>query len=70
MLTYSSRAGDVVDDIAFRHYGELNPAMLRRVFEANPGLADRGAVLPAGVRIVLPEISQPSATVEAVQLWD
>ncbi len=70
MLTYSTRQGDVVDDIVYRHYGALNPAMLRLVFEANSGLADRGAVLPAGVVIALPEIQQPAATTTTVSLWD
>lgn len=70
MLTYRTRAGDVVDDIAFRHYGELNPDILRQVFEANPGLADAGAVLPANVAIALPEVVRPSGIVKAVALWD
>lgn len=70
MLTYNTSDGDVVDDIVFRHYGALNPAMLRQVFEANPGLADRGAVLPANVSITLPEIQQPAGVTKAVALWD
>jgi phage tail protein X len=70
MLTYKTRDGDVVDDIVFRHYGALNPAMLLQVFEANPGLADRGAVLPANVAIALPAIAQPASLTKAVALWD
>lgn len=70
MLTYKTRAGDMVDDIVSRHYGALNPAMLRQVFEANPGLADYGPVLPIGVSIDLPDIAQPSGTPAKVALWD
>ena len=42
--TYSTRDGDVVDRIAYAHYGEQSPAILRAVFDANPGLAARGPV--------------------------
>lgn len=70
MLTYETRAGDVVDDIAFRHYGLEHPEVLRAVFEANPGLADRGAILPAGVRVILPDVAKPVGTLQAVSLWD
>jgi phage tail protein X len=37
--------------------------------EANNGLADLGDVLPAGVEIVLPELSLPE-TDEVIRLWD
>ncbi len=70
MLKYETREGDVVDDVAFRHYGMENPAILRAVFEANPGLAARGAILPEGVTINLPEVAQPVGTVQAVALWE
>lgn len=33
--TYSTRDGDVVDRIAYAHYGEQSPAILRAVFDAN-----------------------------------
>lgn len=70
MLTYRTREGDVVDDIVFRHYGLLNPAMLRQVFEANPGIADHGAILPANVEVVLPELPQPTGATQGIALWD
>lgn len=70
MLTYKTRDGDVVDEIVTRHYGSMNPAMLRQVFDANPGLADRGALLPANVTILLPAIEQPSNVTHGVSLWD
>lgn len=70
MLTYKTREGDVVDDIVFRHYGVLNPATLRAVFEANVGLADHPVVLPFGVTINLPDIVQPTQTEGGVSLWD
>lgn len=72
MLTYRTKAGDVVDDIVFRHYGyaAANPDTLRAVFEANFGLADQPPVLPAGVTINLPDIEQPAQTQDLVGLWD
>lgn len=70
MLTYRTRDGDVIDEIVWRHYGVVNADMVRQVFAANPRLADHGAVLPAGVAIVLPDIQQPAAEVAGLSLWD
>ena len=70
MLKYRTQAGDVVDEIIWRHYGMQNADMVRRVFDANPSLADVGAVLPAGVEINLPDIEQPAAETVSVSLWD
>lgn len=68
--TYNTRDGDVVDRIAHAHYGEQSPAILRAVLDANPGLAARGAVLPAGVAITLPEVQRPASERKGVALWD
>ena len=68
--TYKSRAGDVVDAIAWRYYGACDSDILRRVLEANPGLADHGPVLPAGVLMTLPDIETPASEQKAVSLWD
>jgi phage tail protein X len=70
MLTYKTRDGDIVDQIGWRHYGTQSAAMLRAVFKANPGLADHGAVLQAGVDIMLPDIEQPADEDNGVALWD
>lgn len=69
MQVYSSRDGDVVDHVAWRQYGVVNESILRIVLEANPGLADRGPVLPAGVEIVLPDIPVTTKQTKAVSLW-
>ena len=39
------------------------------VLEANTGLADNGPILPAGIRITLPEVAAPAMT-QGVKLWD
>lgn len=57
MVQYRTKDGDVVDDICYRQYGrsEYTP----EVYLANPGLAEYGPVLPAGLFIQLPEIAPP-----------
>jgi len=44
--------------------------MLERLLEANLGLAALGPVLPAGIRITLPDYSQEVEETHVVQLWD
>jgi phage tail protein X len=57
--TYTTKAGDVVDEIAFI------------VYDANPGLADLGPILPAGIVITLPDAPPVSATAsQSLSLWD
>jgi phage tail protein X len=68
--TYKTRQGDVLDEIAWRQYGACGADVLRLLLEANHGLADHGAVLPAGVAITLPDIAKPASTQKAVSLWD
>lgn len=66
---YQTRDGDTVDFVAWKFYGATDNRVVEQVLEANPGLADRGAILPGGVEIVLPEISKP-ATHKGIRLWD
>lgn len=70
MASYRTSDGDVVDRIAWRHYGDHSPATLAVIFDANPGLAGRGPVLPAGVEIELPAIVKPATVKSGVSLWD
>jgi phage tail protein X len=65
---YRSKDGDVVDAIAWRHYGRQDAGVVEAVFEANPGLADQGPILPAGLRIELPALPDPAPR-EGVRLW-
>lgn len=69
MTTYVTRTGDLLDWICWRHYG-VSPTAVERVLDANPGLADRGPVLPAGIEILLPALPDPVQEVETVRLWD
>lgn len=67
--TYTTREADTVDLIAWRFYGSTANRVTEQVLEANPGLADHGPLLPAGLTITLPEITAPAKT-KGVKLWD
>lgn len=67
--TYTTKDGDTVDYIAWKFYGSTANKVAEAVLEANAGLADQGPVLPAGIRITLPEVAAP-ATTQGVKLWD
>ncbi|NKC15884.1 MAG: phage tail protein [Gammaproteobacteria bacterium] len=67
-VIYRTHDGDMVDAICWRHYGRQSGAV-EIVLEANPGLADAGVTLPAGVLIQLPTLPEPRAA-QTVRLWD
>ena len=69
MTMYVTRAGDLLDWICWRHYG-VSPGAVEMVLTSNPGLADRGPVLHAGIEIRLPVLPDPVEEVETVRLWD
>lgn len=64
---YKTVKGDVVDSVAYKFYGSYQDGMVELILNANPHLADYGAVLPAGVSIVLPEINKAPQSVD--RLW-
>ncbi|WOD12794.1 tail protein X [Pseudomonas sp. NyZ704] len=69
MQTVRADQGDTVDAICWRYYGRT-AGVTEAVLEANPGLADIGAVLPMGHAITLPEIEQQQEQNNTVNLWD
>lgn len=68
MATYITKDGDTVDAIVFKFYGYTNQQAVEQVLDANPGLADRGPVLPHSVRVELPALTKPTET-KGVRLW-
>ncbi|HBL4692655.1 tail protein X [Citrobacter sedlakii] len=67
---YQTHDGDVLDAICAARYGTENLSyIVTQVLEANPGLADRGAVYPSGLLITLPDMSPPVQE-SAFNLWD
>lgn len=69
MASYRTRDGDVIDAVCRRYYGRESGAV-EAVLEANPGLAELGSVLPAGMLIELPDLPRPLETIDTVKLWD
>lgn len=68
--TYQTRDGDVLDAVCATHYGTENLSyIVTQVLEANPGLADIGAVYPSDLFIILPD-SAPPVQDSAFSLWD
>ena len=66
MTRYRTSEGDMVDEICTAHYG--SEAMTEAVYEANPGLAAYGPLLPKGLEITLPE-QTPDPVRQPVRLW-
>lgn len=67
MITYVTKDGDVFDAICWKYYGST-AGTVEKVLEANRHLAELGAIFSAGVKIVLPDLSQEEET-ESVKLW-
>lgn len=67
-LSYVTSDGDMLDAIVARHYGDTQGGKVETVLDSNPGLAARGPVYPAGIRIILPPITAPRHS-ETEQLW-
>lgn len=63
---YTTRNGDVLDWICWRHY--QTEAAIAEVLAANPHLSSLPVILPAGISISLPPIT-PRAATEEVDLW-
>jgi len=69
MITVRAKQNETVDAICWRHYGRT-AGVTEQVFEANPGLADVGAILPTGYQVRLPEIEVQAERADTVNLWD
>jgi phage tail protein X len=69
MTEYVTKDGDMADLIAWNYYGTRDGLVVEKLLDANPGLADLGPLLPAGVTVVLPDFALP-ATQQGVRLWD
>lgn len=67
--TYTTRAGDTADSIAWAYYGTTGGRVVEQILVANPGLADLGASLPAGLDVELPDIDT-TVKVQGTRLWD
>jgi phage tail protein X len=66
-IIYRTREGDTVDLICWHVYGRTS-GTVEQVYEANPGLAAKGPIIPVGTLVTLPTISDPQAE-GLVTLW-
>lgn len=67
---YTTRAGDTVDYICWKYYGTERGGTTEAVLAANFGLSEYGAVLPAGIQLVLPPLTLPASSEKLIELWD
>jgi phage tail protein X len=71
---YTTRQGDMIDLIAYRHYGRHIPGAVEAILEINRhrGLVDYGPRLPVGLTIALPESGALPTPAEQslITLWD
>jgi len=67
MITYVTKDGDVLDTICWKYYGSTT-GVVEKVLEANRHLAELGSIFAAGVKIILPDLTQEEET-ESVKLW-
>ncbi len=67
MITYVTKDGDVLDAICWKYYGNTS-GTVEKVLEANRHLAELGSIFAAGVKIILPDLTQEEET-ESVKLW-
>ncbi|MEN9530854.1 MAG: hypothetical protein RIQ83_78 [Pseudomonadota bacterium] len=68
MQTYRTSDGDTLDYIAWKFYQTLDGRVVEQLLDANPGIADLGPVLPAGMRVNMPDIA-PQQQEQGVRLW-
>lgn len=64
-----TQQNDTVDALCWRHYGRTT-GVVEAVLDANPGLADKGPVLPSGLLVTLPELQAAAPERQMVNLWD
>lgn len=68
MAQYRTKEGDTVDLICWHIYGATS-GVVEQVYNANPGLAALGPVLPVGTLVNLPEVGLQASTVDQVGVW-
>lgn len=70
MRRVRSIAGDTVNILLYRTIGRSDDEAEEALWALNPGLADFGPSLPAGVQVVIPEIKEKPSASKAVSVWD
>jgi phage tail protein X len=68
MLYQIRQTGLTVDLVCHIHYGHTDD-VTEAVYDANPGLAAHGLVLPIGTTLILPEMPKLT-TKPVILLWE
>lgn len=66
---YVTMENDMVDLIAYDRYGRTRGAV-EAILDANPGLGERGPILPRGIVIYLPSLEDTPPKRKVINLWD
>lgn len=61
--------GETLDALCWRALARTH-GIVEATLERNPGLADYGPVLPAGLLVDLPDTTTSTATRPTIKLWD
>lgn len=67
MTIYTTKDGDTLDHIVWQHYG-TTAGTFERVLALNRHLANYDAVLPAGVQITLPDLTNTTKK-QKIKMW-
>ncbi|MGL5997077.1 MAG: tail protein X [Pseudomonas proteolytica] len=70
MRRVRSIAGDSVNLLLYRELGGCDDAAEETLWGLNPGLAEHGPVLPAGVWVIVPEMDAKPGVATPVSAWD
>lgn len=70
MRKVRSIAGDSVNLLLYRELGRCDDAAEETLWRLNPGLAEFGPVLPAGVWVIVPELTARPTAARPVLAWD
>ncbi|WP_426182073.1 tail protein X [Pseudomonas sp. TWRC1-2] len=70
MRKVRSIAGDSVNLLLYRELGRCDDAAEEVLWRLNPQLAEQGAVLPAGVNVIVPELDNQPVARQPVTAWD
>ncbi len=63
-------AGDTVNLLLYRELGRADDDAEAAFWLLNEDLVSHGPVLPAGLRVVLPELQEQAKTPAIVSAWD
>ena len=66
MIIYTTKENDMLDWIAWKHYGTT--AVLEQIMEENPDAVEER--LPGGMKIRLPYIESVNITRDEIRLWN